>query len=532
LGSETVHIISAKLTRRLRKFELLKQTEYLQSGWTQQIQSSIDSANSFIKQHWQELVDNTQADIDTTTVRNLQPDTDLDMNLSGLDAFLSQVASRQRDTTLSTFNPTSEYPMFQAAKLPNSPVGPEEYKHFRLAAFEKWVECHLADWIEHHLRAADTCGKLRTLLINYYGVASVAYDRAPVGTSVMYLTLAELWIACDKCACANYPMLVEYDPEIRLTEFQCLALPLKSHMKRLNEVERYVQSRQDKAIKVKASVYRQFGNPSSFAVKYFDQSEELQATLREIEVDAAAKQKQKREELKNLKHQYKQYMDHYNKANCEYHTVVVKRYHGYTEERHSKRCGRCASKNSADAMTIQIYEWPVSSIPSVAKATVFELVVPEAFSDWRDASAYFINTVLGCQEAQPQRPSCSYTLDNHHDLSHMLSCYYSERRIVPLSDIKPHTGTHRKRRKAIPHLNDDDVCLENALRYDYYDTSLGCFNRAMPSCTEKIPKTGMYQMPQRSKVLERFMYHPPSSPHGLPANEVIVSFNFPKTNTV
>ena len=100
---------------------------------------------------------------------------------------------------------------------------------------------------------------------------------------------------------------------------------------------------------------------------------------------------------------------------------------------------------------------------------MFELAIPEAYSNWRDLSAYFIDTMLEYREAKPKAPVCSYTLNNHQDLSHMLSPRYAQRRIIPLSDIKPHSRTHRKRLKAITHLNDEDVCLENALRYAYFD---------------------------------------------------------------
>jgi hypothetical protein len=119
---------------------------------------------------------------------------------------------------------------------------------------------------------------------------------------------------------------------------------------------------------------------------------------------------------------------------------------------------------------------------------VFELVVPDPYSNWRDASAFFITTVLGYKDANESRPSKSYTLDNHHGLSHLLSARYSKRRIVPLSDIKSHTVTHRRQKKAIPHLTDDDVCLQNALRYAYYDTSTRTFNTSIPGCTLEVPK--------------------------------------------
>jgi hypothetical protein len=118
LGSETVQIISAKLNRRPRKFEALNQSNSLQSGWVQHIQDIVTSAHGVINEHWQDLVYNTQANIDTTEVQNIQPEADLDLHLAGLDSFLAHLASRQRNSSSSTFYPTSEYPGFTVIRYP------------------------------------------------------------------------------------------------------------------------------------------------------------------------------------------------------------------------------------------------------------------------------------------------------------------------------------------------------------------------------------------------------------------------------
>ncbi|KAL1791853.1 hypothetical protein ACET3X_009604 [Alternaria dauci] len=452
MGSETIQLILAKLTRRLRKLELLKQTDYLQPGWAPHIQDKMTDAHTLIEEKWKAQIGNCQGNIDFSTIAKLKPKADVDIDLSSLDAFLSSMKDRQREVSLSTFTPTSRYPSYEAIQLPSSlqSFDPHEDKYFRLAAFERWVEYHLTDWTRSHLHDEDACAKLRAVMTTYYDIASRAYAGAPVGMSIMYLATTELWIACDRIACTIYPLLAEYDPEVDLKELQCLMLPLKNHLNRLNVAECYVQSRRHTALK-RPSVYRDLGHSSSFAVRYFDRQETLQAMLSKIEVDAATKRQAKCEELARLK------------------------------------------------------------------------LVPESYSNWRDASAFLITTVLGYKDASQSQPSYFYTLDMHHGLSHLLPPRYSERRIIPLSDIKSHTVTHRKHKKAIPYLDDDDVCLKNALRYAYYDSSTRIFNTSMPNCTLEVPKKCNYPMPKRSKALERFMCRPPSSLDGLPANEVIAS---------
>lgn len=522
-GSEVVHIIAAKLNRRLRKFELLKQSSCLQPCWAELIQQRIVGAHTFIDQKWQALVSSKETNIDTTAIPTLRPEDDLDMFLPALNNFLASVNARKHDLASSSFKPTSERPVFSAGQLPSSLTGPEDYKYFRLAAFESWVEQHLHTWLMLHLSNEATCGQLRRLIEHYFDTASAAYKEIPVSMSVMYLTLAELWIACDKSACAVYPLLRGYDTEICLTEFQCLVLPLKMHMERLHVVESYVQSRRAAVVISLPSLYRSFGHPSSFAVKYFDQSGALQATLQEIERDAARKREQKRQELKDLKARHANLMDQFMRATCDSEKYVYNRRFGYTTTRHPAWCRKCSYQTQANALTIRIYEWPLSSVPAVAKATVFELKIPQAFSDWRDASIYLTSTILGHQYAQARKPAFSYTLNGHQYISQMLSPSYWSRRIVPLSNVKPCNVTHWKEKDKIQHLTDADVCLDNALQYAYYDRTLGVLTAAALTCTEDVPKRCMYLMPQRSKSLERFMYRLPQSPDGLLPNEVIVS---------
>lgn len=136
---------------------------------------------------------------------------------------------------------------------------------------------------------------------------------------------------------------------------------------------------------------------------------------------------------------------------------------------------------------------------------------------------FLITAVLGCGRKSPDKPQFKHTLDKHHDLGHILSPQYYRRRIVPLSSIKPHTGTHRKNKGGIPNLKDADVCLPNALRYAYYDESLNIYT-GPNSLTKSVVDKCLYRMPNaRSKALERFLYRPPSCPDGVTSNEVIAS---------
>ncbi|KAF9695776.1 hypothetical protein EKO04_006190 [Ascochyta lentis] len=518
-GSDHMHILNAKIVRRLRKLEALSQLQCLEPSWIHDIRALVVDSFTFMNEKWEAQTNSTHANLQIESFRSLQPESSLDMNLPELDTFLNSVHTRQMTTDGTDFKPTHPYPVFSKHQLPENFTATGDYRVFHLASLESWVENHLQQWIEMQRNDPGTSSKLKALIESYHSLASAAYADVPVSMSIMYLTILELWVACDKSACSDIPLLSTYDPEVRLVEFQCLVLPLQSQMRRLQTVELYVQSREQAATN-KVSLYRDFGHSQSFAVKYFDQTTCLQDLLSQIERDAAKKRSQKCEELVRIKAKYTDLMGRYDAGECEFITVITNAYHGYTETKHKNSCSRCSLKKQANALDIQIYEWPLSPRQSVAKSTVFELAIPISFSAWRDVSTYVISNVLGFKRSSATRPENSYTLDKHRDLSHVLDARYGSRRIIPLSSVKPHSGTHRKNKNAVCHLEDKDVCLQNALQYRYYDATQNMWNSPQIP-TGDVHKKCMYRMPGRSKALERYLSKPPSAPNGLMPNEVV-----------
>lgn len=520
-GSGHLYATNAKLLRRLRKLENLSQLNHVTTSWIDSIQKCMTDAYAYMDKQWQAQVHDTGSNLDTTGLRSLQPKESLDIHLPDLDAFLAGILARQTKANFIQFNPKYPFPVFSSQVVPQAITATGDDRYSRLAAMESWVENHLRTWADSHDMDEGVCRLLGDLIKTYHQSAVTAYQGVPSSTSMMYLVILEIWVACDKSACSLFPLLKRYDPEVPLIEFQCLTLPLRSQMQRLQAVEIYVRSRERSAMN-KTSLYCDFGKESSFAVEFFKQNTELQQLLRKIEQDASAKRSEKCQQLAQLKLQYKKLMDQYNSAKCEYVEIVTNRYHGYTKTVHSRYCGRCSLRKRADGLEINIFEWPLSPIPSVAKATVFELKIPQSYSAWRDTSVFVIRNVLGCKSQTTSRPENSYTLNHHQDLSRILSQGYSQQRIVPLSSIKPHAVTHRKNKKAIPHLQDSDVCLQSALRYQYYDIEVNAFTaKQIPQGA--LPRSCMYQMPARSKALELFLQKHPSAPDGVQPNEVIAS---------
>ncbi|KAI8930715.1 hypothetical protein NX059_012324 [Plenodomus lindquistii] len=524
LGSEAIQFVSAKLVRRLRKLETLNAHIFTQARWAHRVKASMSRAHEFIQLKWTAIQQATTANVDTTMLRDLQPDNDLDASLPCLNDFLAKIQLRITNQSSSASAPTGTFPLYSCSKIPSGFKGSDESIYFRLGAVEKWVEENLCDWSKEHLGSLEACGELFGLIKEYHIAASAAYVDIPVSLSIMFLTILELWVSSDMLACLEYPLLQEYDPEIRLHEFQGLCLPLKRQLERFHEVEVYFQVRQSKAVKGNPSVYRDFGHERSFAVRYFDQTPALQALHAEILRKATRDQQLKREELAELQTRYALLMADYHQMECDSEIVTVDDTgNPYPTARHiSKNCAKCAYKKKAKALYIVVHEWPLHRDLSTAKATIFELKAPQLFCDWRDMSYYFTANIMEFRTATPERirgGAAVWTLGMHPELGNMLAAKSHERRIRLQSEKKSASGTTKKN---IPDLDVDQVCVKSNLEYRLFDTIGRMYTAELLSAGKTTIKL-LYKMPRASKCLEKFMYKPPTAPDGPSTNEPLAS---------
>lgn len=277
------------------------------------------------------------------------------------------------------------------------------------------------------------------------------------------------------------------------------------------------------------SVFQDFGHARSFAVQYFEQCNSLKKILQKITRKSSKQHEEKCKELDHVQEQYNELFERWEDTECEYRTVSS--YNGDSYSRHHEKCSRCALEDEMNLLNITIYEKPLSPIPSVARATVFELQVPECYSDWRDVTRFLTTELLGinCQLIARLPKSLKaaniISLKQHPELASHMSHeneQYQNRRIVAMSTVKPRAKTCRPS-KPIPDLGIDDVSVPSPLRLAYYDKGLEIFNKVTPQPTDEIQTQCMHKLAIKSKCLERYMQRPPSSPDGLPSNQVIAN---------
>ncbi|KAJ5675938.1 hypothetical protein N7462_008835 [Penicillium macrosclerotiorum] len=294
---EVLYLMAAKAIRRLWKLEFADEP-----AWFASVQLILNQVSDKTQSGWQRIMDQKSCQIDLDILTHLDFIKDTEGDLPRLDQYLADIGQRIGQSSLTSFQRSSQVISFEPEKLPmglNSCNS--EFLVQNLCVFEDWVESYLDTWMKDHLEDAGTCGKLGRLISEYRELASKEYQHNPEATSVMMLTLLELWIACDKSAIHAHRHLEDYDPYIPVTLFNSLLLPFNSQMKRLYIAELYLNQRQSHSKYRGSGIFHDFGTETCFSVRHFDQSDEHQQLFQRIEEQATRARSQKITELAEKK---------------------------------------------------------------------------------------------------------------------------------------------------------------------------------------------------------------------------------------
>ena len=511
--SRLLYVMNAKLARRLLKLDSSDDIPGLEF-----VQKVMSDTHEAIDRAWSSTMKKNTPDFDV--LRHLEH-TDFGQNVTAalpqLEECIMSMAKREMITTPVNFQPTSALVKWPPGEFPllRSDLADGEYGAFNLAAFEVWVASNLTQWLQVHKGDHHTCDKLGEAIKRYHSAACSSYLDNPEATSVMLLTILELWIACDESAVHIHPLLRNYDPEVPLHFLQSFVLPFKSQMERLRRVEKYLDNRSHHVKFPGLGMFLEFGHPESFPVRFVSQSWEHESLLEEIISRAHRQREMKRDELHTKKQLYDTWTQLYDQSKCNCTLPRTSR------QRRKRVCERCDHKDQAESLNIDVHEWPLPSDCIEAKATVFELRVPPVFGRWRDTAIYLLLDVLRFEYRSPVSPKVLYHLGKCPGFGPFFTPFGPAQRIGLLSEIKPHVGTHR-RTTSVATATEADVCLETGLKFQYYDDSTRTFSRNL-CLTKKIPRACTYKLPKRSSSLQQFLFRPAAMPGGLPPNTVLAS---------
>ena len=500
LPSDILFIMTAKISRRMLKLEQADS-----NAWTNYIEKVTVTVQKGLTRKWEALEKNPdpQATQRNWIPSNLSFHDDTRLRISKLKLYL--VKMRQRSALTSTTQAFTSNCQDRISPvsliLPQlSPVGFNSDKtHLNHIDLESWV-CHSLDtWLHANIKSKDACMALGTLIDNYIRDASYFYTEEPEEISMVILTSMELWIALDKCALHQHPLLHKYDPEFPPTIFEPLLLPKKPQMERLSRVEKYLATRRQAAESGYPSIFRTHDSKESFAVQYFEQSLHHQQLRQEIERYAREERSKKLNELAERRRKYQVMLKESESMTCETFTSY-RRGRPYTG--HDRNCQKCDLKSRAEELSITIHEWPLPQQDLQAKAVVFELYVPVDFGQWRDTTFSLLVDLLTNKCDVPSRGRGGNTGGEMISLYSYsgLSGYSRSRaeRVQLASSTKPFIVSHYNSMK-VSRANETNIFVNNGLNYrlheynkhQWTDELLGRCN-IRGKCTQKIP-SGLYE---------------------------------------
>ncbi|POS70805.1 hypothetical protein DHEL01_v210801 [Diaporthe helianthi] len=521
LAPDMLYAMAAKIDWRLRK--LSGTGPPLLPG---KVRASIDDilqqSYKCLEKTWYSCQQVDSRDLQLAMLSTLNFEQDTLVAIGALDDHVKAMHGRQHGSTSSRFVPSSLLLKYDPACFPTLPNSHFKglYAAANLFNFEQWVAQHLIDWVRAN-EQDDVCDRLHDLMLQYHHLAKSHYSGNPETTSVMVLTMFELWVACDTAALRHCPWLIEYDPGIPAHALQNLLLPLVGQMERLRNLEDYIETRRRQSGK-KTDLLFATHSSNSFASQYFDKSASHQALLSKIVSHAETARRAKRLEFQQVKAQYNRLDALYNGIEHESITKVIDTFCDPPETKqvhYPHRCQKCSYASQRDRLSITVHEWPLPSNDVQAKLVVFELDVPSWFANWRSVRLVLLRDVLGGILPLVQ-PSTKYLLSaNDPHLAQWHTRQWSHRRIDLLSQTKPLLGTHY-RNKTITALQESQVCVPNGLQYKYYDSHDDQYPGDF-TFKDVIPRACTYTM--HCEALQRFLFRPASAPDGPGPNTVLAS---------
>ena len=453
LPGDLCHVIVAKVARRASKLgpKILSFVQDRALNVCQMITSKQ-------KRTWEAVCDQDRKRPTTIDEWNFEADTGLSLKTSS--QYLNIILDNDQGMleTQSSFAPKCHPWLGLHRGLPRlDGLGTVKDENiYTLAEFEAWVSGCLPAWRQQRLAALDSedCMALAGLATKYRDAALPLYHGAPEQMSTMILVIAELWHSLDLLASAILPLLKDFSPDIASDFFDPLLLPKQAQMHRLREVELHIAARESQANPSNPSI---FSDPveNSFAVQFYPSSLHHQALKSRIEDDASVERTRKEAEWRASTDQYEKLKEDAKRRVCQC--------------RNKGECQKCFIDRQAQAMTIDVHEWPLPECEVSCTSALVELDCPIEFAAWRNVT-WMLAHDLGREDTERgQNPAA--------ELSKYAGLYsyarHRQSRLTLASKTKPYAKAHYHLLKFPVAL--DQCCVKNALHYELFDSLQVCW---------------------------------------------------------
>ena len=354
---------------------------------------------------------------------------------------------------------------------------------------------------------AVSCASLAQYFRVYVVAASKLYEPNVEEQSVMLLTLFELWMAIDRLATRQLPLLRDYDPEVSPALIEVLLLRTFKSTQRGICIMNYCRMRADGA--KFGSIFSDTISENSCSVRYFRTSLPLERIKSQIEQVAQA---QRSAAIRTLLRIKKDYEDLILLAGEQPFLMppqwlTLKRVQDGAEHdynwrgKHNGSCQKCSWTSRANSLKVPIHEWPLPEDELKALNVIFELQAPPVFCTWRDITYDLLCDVCTPTDSWP--PAAPYgELDKYNELSSYNAWRHRGRRVGLASRTKSFKASHYENVK--PTASEDDICHPNGLQFCLYDSlhSRWVANTISPNvsryCTFQLPAASPYRSLQFS----------------------------------
>jgi hypothetical protein len=358
--------------------------------------------------------------------------------------------------------------------------------HIAIADFELSVERGLESWVTTHINNHGALDVVAWCIQGYYSGAKELYGTNAEDNSIMVLTIMSLWVALDRLAIQQCPLLRQYPPEVPPEFLHPVLLHRSSVINRALHIEEYLCRRRRRAIYL-TSIFSNDVNESCFAVQYFRTSRRLARLHEEISAHAEQEREKKRAELSSLNRQSTALLSRASELGHKYSNGLVPKHK-------KKSCEKCKLEQQAKSLKIQVHEWPLPSSKMDAQRVVFELSPPHAFSVWRDIT-YKILRDIGQPLVPDPHDKPQILLD---DFSGLRSWATKGYRVTIGSTTKSFADQTHYKNVQIP-TQESSVLVNNGLSFKVHDRvreswvidSLSMSN-VVELCTPSTPPSSPY----------------------------------------
>jgi len=464
------------------------------------IEKILEAANEKLSRQWKTIQNTSKKPVGRLPFK--ADPSSLELSLVNSGSYLRNVLSDRLTSYVSTPAVLHGYhrSIISDDSLPGAQFGQRGITlYLELADFELWVEQNLRLYKQTLIVSHEACASLAARIEQYQAAALVAYLGNALQTSLMLLTIMELWRVLDECVIEICPLLAEYSTGFPSDLLYCLQLPRRADMARLKDLEDYLNQRKIKSLESLPSLFgekmQRATRGYTFAERYFDQSKNLQTLHRDILENAEVERCAKERQWQILSEQYAAIAKEILKSTCLY---IVDDDNHLVKVHDDKHCTKCFLQREAYRMRLDVHEHPLPADGSLAKAVVFELDCPQAFAAWRDCT-WGIITELGRRAEYPGQPPL-VELDEYVGLApYMITS--PRPRITLASTTKSFLNTHYATVRFPVSL--EQVCLPNGLRYQLfdYDKSFWTANHTTkpsfaPHCLDPFPTASPFALLQ------------------------------------